>query len=67
MPNPVLNAALSRLDRMDETLGTLRLLASAYAQDGEDGGHVASYLSCAVSDAAADLARLAEAREVSNV
>lgn len=67
MANPVLTAALSRLDAMDETLATLRLLASAYAESGDDGSHVAGYLSGAVSEAARDLAQLAKTREVSNV
>ena len=66
MSSVILHDALARLDKMDATLATLRLLAQAYDEDGEDGGHVASYLSCAVSDAAADLARLARTREVAN-
>ena len=64
MHNPNLHAALARLDVMDETIAALRFLVSAYDEDGEDGSHIAKYLSAAVGGAAADLARLAEARLV---
>ena len=63
MANPTLAAALARLDSMSETLATLRLLAESYQEDGEDGAHVATYLSVAVGDAASDLAVLADARQ----
>ena len=59
-----LTAALARLDTMDETLATLRGLADAYADDGEDAGHVARYVHAAVAWAAEDLAVLAEARQM---
>ena len=63
MVSPTLSAALARLDDLDATLATLRLLADAYTEDGEDAGHVAEYFSFAVGDAASDLAVLAEARQ----
>ena len=64
MGSATLHAALARLNAMDETITTLRLLASSYIEDGEDGAHVARYFSTAVGDAASDLAVLAEARQV---
>ena len=63
MASPVLLDALARLDKMDATLATLRLLAEAYADEGDGGDHVARYFQFAVGDAAKDLAALAEARE----
>ena len=62
MVSTTLQAALARLDSMDQTLATLRLLADSYVEEGGGGDHVAAYLGMAVGDAAADLARLAEAR-----
>lgn len=66
MSSAKLHAALARLDDLDKTLSTLRLLADAYAQNGEDGDHVAEYFKLAVGDAAADLAVLAKTPEVAN-
>ena len=67
MPSAILHDALARLDAMDATLATLRLLAEAYAEDGSGGDHVAGYFACALSDAAKDLAVLAGKREVASV
>lgn len=67
MGSTTLQAALARLDAMDATLATLRLLAEAYREEGDGGDHVAEYLGFAVSDAAADLAAIAKARRVDSV
>ena len=66
MSNPVLLDALARLDRMDEVLATLRLLAQAYHEEGDAGAHVAEYLALTVGDAAKDLAVLARKREAAS-
>ncbi|BAH73461.1 hypothetical protein [Solidesulfovibrio magneticus] len=43
MSSAILHDALARLDDLDKTLSTLRLLADAYVEDGSGGDHVAEY------------------------